>query len=303
MCQSGPVPRFEPFRGLRYSPRRAPIGDVMAPPVRRHQLGRAGAFRLPPPGQRRPGRAARTRPPGRPRPLPGGGRPLHALAGRRHPRPRSGAVPVPLPDDRHQRACDHRGDRRARAGRSGARERHPAPRADPAQAQERPARPPAGHPGQPLAHLGAVDAPRPDRHLRPHRRRAHRRRLRRRGGAPPALGARRPRRHRGHRHRGRRRPGGDRRRASSLRDGARRIKPSAGRRTGTSPAPTISSWPSWSSWPPISSRWAPSIAPCRACRRASTSSGPARPGSTWCGPARPTSAPSGRWPKRAPSAW
>ncbi len=32
MCQSGPVPRFEPFRGLRYSPKKAPIGDVMAPP-------------------------------------------------------------------------------------------------------------------------------------------------------------------------------------------------------------------------------------------------------------------------------
>ena len=32
VCQSGAVPRFEPFRGLRYSPAVAPIGQVMAPP-------------------------------------------------------------------------------------------------------------------------------------------------------------------------------------------------------------------------------------------------------------------------------
>jgi uncharacterized protein (DUF1015 family) len=32
VCQSGHVPRFEPFRGLRYSPEKAPIGQVMAPP-------------------------------------------------------------------------------------------------------------------------------------------------------------------------------------------------------------------------------------------------------------------------------
>ena len=28
----GPVPRFDPFRGLRYAPDKAPIGQVMAPP-------------------------------------------------------------------------------------------------------------------------------------------------------------------------------------------------------------------------------------------------------------------------------
>ncbi len=42
------------------------------------------------------------------------------------------------------------------SGRAGPGERHPAPRADPPQAQERPARSAPGHPGQPLADLGAV---------------------------------------------------------------------------------------------------------------------------------------------------
>ncbi len=32
VCESGAVPRFEPFQGLRYSPGVAPIGQVMAPP-------------------------------------------------------------------------------------------------------------------------------------------------------------------------------------------------------------------------------------------------------------------------------
>ena len=32
MCQSGPVPRFEPFRGLRYDAEAAPIAQVIAPP-------------------------------------------------------------------------------------------------------------------------------------------------------------------------------------------------------------------------------------------------------------------------------
>jgi uncharacterized protein (DUF1015 family) len=32
MCESGAVPRFDPFRGLRYAPSRAPIGQVIAPP-------------------------------------------------------------------------------------------------------------------------------------------------------------------------------------------------------------------------------------------------------------------------------
>ena len=32
MCQSGPVPRFEPFRGLRYDSEAAPIAQVIAPP-------------------------------------------------------------------------------------------------------------------------------------------------------------------------------------------------------------------------------------------------------------------------------
>ena len=35
-------------------------------------------------------------------------------------------------------------------------ERHPAPRADAPQAQERPARPPAGHAGEPVPHLGPL---------------------------------------------------------------------------------------------------------------------------------------------------
>ena len=32
VCQSGPVPRFEPFQGLRYRPEVAPIAQVIAPP-------------------------------------------------------------------------------------------------------------------------------------------------------------------------------------------------------------------------------------------------------------------------------
>ncbi len=32
MCESGEVPRFEPFKGLRYQPARAPIAQVIAPP-------------------------------------------------------------------------------------------------------------------------------------------------------------------------------------------------------------------------------------------------------------------------------
>ena len=32
MCQSGTMPRFEPFRGLRYNPAHAPIAQVIAPP-------------------------------------------------------------------------------------------------------------------------------------------------------------------------------------------------------------------------------------------------------------------------------
>jgi uncharacterized protein (DUF1015 family) len=32
MCESGAVPRFDPFRGLRYAPSKAPIGQVIAPP-------------------------------------------------------------------------------------------------------------------------------------------------------------------------------------------------------------------------------------------------------------------------------
>ena len=83
----------------------------------------------------------------------------------------------------------------------------------------------------------------------------------------------------------------------------RRIKPSAGPRTGTSPGRTTSSWRSSSSCPRTSSRSAPSIAPCRGCPWGSTCCVPARPGSTWCGPGRPTSARSGRWPRRTRSAW
>ena len=52
---------------------------------------------------------------------------------------------------------DHGGHRRARL--RGARGRHPPPRADHAQGQERPARPAAGVPGQPLPHLGPVAVP------------------------------------------------------------------------------------------------------------------------------------------------
>ena len=42
LCQAGPVPRFEPFRGLRYDPARVRIDEVIAPPYDVDRLGRAG---------------------------------------------------------------------------------------------------------------------------------------------------------------------------------------------------------------------------------------------------------------------
>ena len=64
VCQSGTVPRFDPFRGLRYRPDVAPIAQVIAPPYdvispteRVHLASRH-------PANCRPGGAARGRPAG-----------------------------------------------------------------------------------------------------------------------------------------------------------------------------------------------------------------------------------------------
>ncbi len=135
------MPRFEPFRGLRYQPEVAPLAQVIAPPY--DVISPTERVHL---ASRHPANAVLVELPeadlsGRPRPLRGGHRPLHRWQAARDPRRRPRAEPLPLPDDRPDGPGHDRRHRGARAGRAGRGERHPAPRADPAQAEERPARP------------------------------------------------------------------------------------------------------------------------------------------------------------------
>ena len=301
VCQSGAMPRFEPFRGLRYEPDLAPIAQVIAPPydvisstervhlASRHQANSV-LVELP--------EADLT-----------GGRDRYAVASRPLPALAGGRASSPLeaePSLYPYRMTDavgrvhHRGHRRARPGRARRGERHPPPRADAAQAQERPARPAAGDAGQPVPHLGPLHGRRRHGDLRPDRRRAGGRRLRRRRGAPPALGPERPRRGGRRRCGGRHGAGRPGRRSPPLRDGARvpsgvprgqrrraralRPRDGARRRAGRGAAHR-------GRHPPHDQR---------AARRTSTSSARSRRGSTSCGPARPTTARSARWPTRTP---
>ncbi|CAA9278556.1 MAG: hypothetical protein AVDCRST_MAG76-3854, partial [uncultured Acidimicrobiales bacterium] len=169
---------------LRAIPRRPLLGDGRGvlrshrPALRRHRPRRAGRSRGPFPRQRRAPRAALGWP------CRGGGA-VSGLAGRRHPRARRGARLLRLPDDRG-RAGHHRRPRRPRA--RGSRQRDPAPRAHHRQGQERPARHPPHHRGEPLAHLGPLGRRWPSGRRRPTRRaRAADPGGRRRGDRPRAL--------------------------------------------------------------------------------------------------------------------
>ena len=211
------MPDFAAFPGLRYDPTRCDPADVTAPPYdvldeddrtalcARHPGQRR--VRRPAPGPRRRGRLRRSR------------CHLPAVAGRGRRRPGPG-VAVRLPDVLDGRAGPHglddRGARRPDPVGTG-RGRHPAPRAHHAEGQERPAGPAAGHPGQPLPHLGPVAGPRAERPAA--LRWAPRGRLRgRRRHPPPAVGRGRPRPGDGHLRRRVGRAGGPGRRAPPLRD-------------------------------------------------------------------------------------
>ena len=136
------------------TPREWPIGQVMAPPY--DVISSTERVHL---ASRHPANAVLVE---LPEPDLQGGRDRYQVAAdlfarwqadgilRRRPDP----VPLPLPDDRHDGTGLDGGDRRPRSGRAGPGERHPAPRTDAPQAQERPSRPAAGHPGQPLARSG-----------------------------------------------------------------------------------------------------------------------------------------------------
>ena len=196
MCQSGPMPRFEAFRGLRYEPSVAPVGQVMAPPYdvitpveRNHLAARHSAnsvlVELPEADLQ-------------------GGRDRYAVATELFTRwqaegifvPDAGPCLYPYRMTDQKGAPFNRRPGRARVGCPGPGERHLAPRADPAQAQERSARSPAAPPGPTSRPFGGCPCSRPHRHLRSDGRRAGGRCLRRRWRAPQALGALRPRCHR-----------------------------------------------------------------------------------------------------------
>jgi uncharacterized protein (DUF1015 family) len=94
------VPRFEPFRGLRYRPEVAPLAQVIAPPydvispterVHLASRHRANAVLVELPEADLSGRRDRYRSPP----------PVHQMAGDGHHQPRPGPEPLPLPDDRH----------------------------------------------------------------------------------------------------------------------------------------------------------------------------------------------------------
>ncbi len=151
------MPRFEPFAGLRYDPSRVDLSTVVAPPydvvgpderarlVARHSANSI-LVELPEPDNRT----------GQDR-YEGAAAQLARWTDDGILRPRPDRRLLRLSDDRALRARHQRGARRARARRRVDR-RHPSPRADAPQGQERPAGAPAGHPDQPLAHLGAVPA-------------------------------------------------------------------------------------------------------------------------------------------------
>ena len=214
------MPRFEPFRGIRYDVDRLDPVRVTAPPYdvispdRSRGPARSGT------GERGPDRPAR----GRPRRARRGslhrrGGAVRGVAGAGRPGRRSDPVVHRLPHGGSRRGRGrpphhrrHRGPRAEPTGRG----RHPPPRVHHSQGQERPSRPAPVDDGQPLPRVGAVP-----------RRRAHRPARQRRGapgpvrgrrGAPHGVARRRSRPGRRHRRRHRGRADRDRRRPPPLRD-------------------------------------------------------------------------------------
>ena len=156
-----PMPRFSPFRGLRYDPARHPARprssrppyDVIEP-ADRMRLATRSLVQLGPPRAARGGPAggastATRWPPGCSR----RGGPTGSSS------PRTGPAFYPYrmtdPDGRP----DPRGHRRPRAARGRRGGRGPAARGDPAQAPQRPPRPADGDRRQPLPHLGPLADP------------------------------------------------------------------------------------------------------------------------------------------------
>ena len=161
-------PASSPFPACATGSVPVTLDDVVSPPYDVISEAERVALEARQPVQLGPGRTAPRRP--ALRPLPGGRRPARAWRAERDPRagqpgPPSTATgcgsrtrPAQPPETVGVIGALGAGTRRRR--------RHPAPRADHAQAEERPPRPAAGHPGQPLADLGAVARHRAGRLIR-----------------------------------------------------------------------------------------------------------------------------------------
>ena len=150
------VPRFEPFRALRYSPDHRAARRSRRPAVRR--AVRRGCREATAPGARTTSSTSTCRRVA-PSATRGAARAAAAVDRRRRPRRRRRAVVHGLPDALHRRhgrrARPRRGDRRARGRRRGSR-RGASPRAHHAEGVDRSSRPDAGDQGQPLAGVGTV---------------------------------------------------------------------------------------------------------------------------------------------------
>ncbi len=153
------VPRFDPFRGVRYAADRCdPAGS---PPRPTTSSTTVTGPRWPPPT--RPTSWSSTCRWRRRRPLRhGAATTLRPVAGRRRPGPRRAAVVLRLPHELPRRdrrpAPHHRRDGRARA-EPARRGRHPPPRAHHPEGQERPAQPPARPPTPTCRRSGASPPP------------------------------------------------------------------------------------------------------------------------------------------------
>ncbi len=142
VCQSGAVPRFEPFVGLRYDPAVVHLDQVIAPPydvIEPAERTRLAARATPP----TPSTSSCPRPTSGPASTATRWPPSCSPAGRPKGCSRADAAPAFYPyrmTTPEGRVVDrgHRGPRDRRGGR-----RRPPPRADPAQAEERPPRPAA----------------------------------------------------------------------------------------------------------------------------------------------------------------
>ena len=181
------MPRFEPFAGLRYDTARVDLSMVICPPY--DVIGPEERARL---VSRHSANAVRVE---LPEPDHRAGLDRYDSAANqllrwqdegilvRDPAPALYAYRMVSPErPRHQRG--HRRPRDRRRERGG----DLPPRGDPAQGQDRPARPARRHPGQPVPHLGALPHPRAHRDLRPHGDPPGARRWTGDGVTPPAVG-------------------------------------------------------------------------------------------------------------------